>query len=213
MIRLVWDMDGTLLDSTGVVPEAFVATARELGADDVDHAKVVAAYSLGVPEVMLEHLVGRPLSDAEVGLYYDRLLGSSVTAYTGVLETLGALRERGLPVVVFTGASSRAARTLLASAGITYDVLVGGDHVARPKPAPDGVLEAARRLAVDPADLVYIGDAPTDLQAARSAGARGAAAMWGHLYREDEPADVRLQTPEHALDLVAAQGPHQNDCR
>lgn len=205
MEHLVWDMDGTLLDSTRVVPDAFVATVRALGVDDVDREKVVAAYSLGVPEVMLEHLVGRPLDDHEVDRYYDLLLDSSVTAYDGVLETLQVLRERGLPVVVFTGASSRAARTLLASAGIRYDILVGGDHIARPKPAPDGVLEAARRLAVDPADVVYIGDAPTDLQAARSAGARGAAATWGHLYRADEPADVRLPRPQDALALLSAQ--------
>ncbi|MGW6130962.1 HAD family hydrolase [Cellulomonas sp. NPDC055163] len=206
MTHLVWDMDGTLLDSTAVVPDAFVATVRELGVDDVDRERVVAAYSLGVPEVMLEHLVGRTLNDSEVDLYYDRLLGSSVTAYDGVLRTLGVLRDRGVPVVVFTGASSRAARTLLASAGVRPDILVGGDHVARPKPAPDGVLEAARRLSVDPAEVVYIGDAPTDLRAARSAGARGAAATWGHLYRADEPADVRLAAPEDALALLAADG-------
>lgn len=202
MTRLVWDMDGTLLNSTEVVPDAFVATVRELGVADVDREKVVAAYLLGVPEAMLEHLVGRPLGDGEIDLYYDRLLGSSVAAYDGVLETLQALREHGLPVVVFTGASSRAARTLLTSAGIRYDVLIGGDHIAHPKPAPDGVLEAAKRLAVDAADLVYIGDAPTDLQAARSAGARGAAATWGHLYRADEPADVRLDKPGDALALL-----------
>ena len=60
MTHLVWDMDGTLLDTTSVVPDAFVATVQELGVADVDREKVVAAYSLGVPEVMLEHL-GRAL--------------------------------------------------------------------------------------------------------------------------------------------------------
>lgn len=108
-------MDGTLLDSTEVVPDAFVETVRELGVDDVDREKVVAAYSLGVPEVMLRHLVGRTLEDREIDLYYDRLLEGSVAPYDGVLETLDTLRQRGLPVVVFTGASSRAARTLLAT--------------------------------------------------------------------------------------------------
>ncbi|WP_205687358.1 HAD family hydrolase [Cellulomonas endophytica] len=206
MTHLVWDMDGTLLDSTAVVPDAFVATVRELGVEDVDRERVVAAYALGVPEVMLEHLVGRPLQAREVDRYYDRLLGAAVTAYDGVLETLGALRERGLPVAVFTGASTRAARTLLASAGVEHDVLVGGDDVAHPKPAPDGVLEAARRLGVDPADVVYVGDAPTDLRAARSAGAQGAAATWGHLYRPDEPADVRLVRPQDALTLLIGEG-------
>ena len=203
MTRLVWDMDGTLLDSTEVVPDAFVETVRELGVDDVDREKVVAAYSLGVPEVMLRHLVGRTLEDREIDLYYDRLLKGSVAPYDGVLETLDTLRQRGLPVVIFTGASSRAARTLLASAGIQFDILVGGDHVARPKPAPDGVFEAAKRLSVAPEDVVYIGDAPTDLQAARSAGARGAAATWGHLYQRDAPADIHLSTPHDALALLA----------
>jgi HAD superfamily hydrolase (TIGR01509 family) len=202
MTRLVWDMDGTLLDSTQVVPDAFVETVRELGVDDVDQEKVVAAYSLGVPEVMLQHLVGRTLEDHEIDLYYDRLLVGSVAAYNGVLETLDVLRQRALPVVVFTGASSRAARTLLASAGIQFDILVGGDHIARPKPAPDGVLEAAKRLSVPPQDIVYIGDAPTDLQAARSAGALGAAATWGHLYQQDAPADMRLRAPQDALKLL-----------
>lgn len=176
MTHLVWDMDGTLLDTTSVVPDAFVATVQELGVADVDREKVVAAYSLGVPEVMLEHLVGRPLKNGEVDAYYDRLHASTVTAYAGVLETLAALRARDLRTVIFTVASSRAARMLLASASIEYDILIGGDHVAWPKPAPDGILAAASRLGVDVADIVYIGDAPTDLRTARSAGARGAAA-------------------------------------
>jgi HAD superfamily hydrolase (TIGR01549 family) len=204
MPHLVWDMDGTLLDSSEVVPDAFIATARALGSGDVDRQQVVAAYSLGVPEVVLEHLIGRRLADGEADSYYDRLQDSSVYPYDGVHETLATLRARDLPVTIFTGASSRAARTLLSSAGIDYDILVGGDHVAHPKPSPDGVLAAAKRLAVDVAHVVYIGDAPTDLQAARSAGARGAAATWGHLYEPSEPADSRLTTPSDALDLLGA---------
>ena len=65
MTHLVWDMDGTLLDTTSVVPDAFVATVQELGVADVDREKVVAAYSLGVPEVMLG---SRPPSDSRAAL-------------------------------------------------------------------------------------------------------------------------------------------------
>lgn len=206
--QLVWDMDGTLLDSTRVVPDAFVDTVRELGVDTIDRDQVIAAYSLGVPEVMLTHLVGRPLNDHEIDLYYNRLLDSTVLPYDGILDTLQALRHRGMPIAVFTGASSRAARTLLESAGIRYDILVGGDHISRPKPAPDGVIEAANQLATAVSNIVYIGDAPTDLQAARAAGARGAAATWGHLYSVNEPADIRLARPNEALMLLhAIDGP------
>ena len=119
-----------------------------------------------------------------------------------MLETLAALRARHLQMVILTGASSRAARMLLASASIGYDILIGAEHVARPKPAPGCILAAASRLGVDVADVVYIGDAPTDLRAAPSAGARGAAATWGHLYRAEELADARLAAPMDALALL-----------
>lgn len=207
MKYLVWDMDGTLLDSSRAVPDAFVETVRELGIDGVDRSQVIAAYSLGVPEVMLEHLVGRPLAVRETERYYDRLLTSAVLPYEGILDSLHALRQRSMPVIVFTGASSRAAHTLLRTAGIRCDILIGGDDILRPKPAPDGLLEAAKRLSAKPRDLIYIGDAPTDLQSARAAGAWGAAATWGHLYQDDEPADVRLSAPQDALQLLPPRRP------
>ncbi|MFE3414894.1 HAD family hydrolase [Streptomyces mirabilis] len=85
---------------------------------------------------------------------------------------LDTLRESGRPVAVFTGASSRAAAMLLRAAGLDIDVLIGGDHVQRPKPAGDGLLLAAEQLGVAPAALAYIGDSPLDLRAAATAGSR-----------------------------------------
>lgn len=198
----MWDMDGTLLDSTRVVPDAFVAAVAELGGPRVDRDEVVAAYSLGVPEVVLEHFLGRELVDGEAEAYYGRLVGAEVEPYPGVAATLDALRSDGRPVAVFTGASTRAARTLLEAAGLEVDVLVGGDDMGRPKPAPDGVVEAARRLGTDLLDVVYVGDAANDTRAARAAGAVAAAASWGHLFEPDEPADHVLSEPADVLRLL-----------
>ncbi|WP_432512838.1 GNAT family N-acetyltransferase [Kineococcus sp. SYSU DK001] len=200
--QVVWDMDGTLLDSTRVVPAAFVGAVAELGGPAVDVEEVVAAYSLGVPEVMLAHLVRRPLRPGEAEAYYRRLEGVAVDPYPGVAETLAALRAAGHPVAVFTGAAVRGARTLLRAAGLTVDVLIGGDLVARPKPAPDGLLLAARMLGVAPSDLLYVGDAPTDLGAARAAGAHAVAAAWGHLHDPAVPADATWRSPREALRVL-----------
>lgn len=200
--QLVWDMDGTLLDSSDVVPDAFVAAVQELAGEDVDRRQVVAAYSLGVPETMLEHLLHRDLGPGEAEAYYRRLLDAPVTPYPGIAEILSELRGAGHVIAVFTGASERAARTLLSSAGIEVDVLVGGDRIGRPKPAPDGLLLAARVLQREPVDLAYIGDAPTDLQAAKASGALSVAATWGHLYDSAEPADVTLKEPREARKLL-----------
>lgn len=200
--QLVWDMDGTLLDSTAVVPDAFVAAVHELSGVEVNREDVVASYARGVPEKILEHLLRRSLRPGEEEAYYRRLLGARLHPYDGIRETLDKLRALSHPIVVFTGASTRAATTLLESAGIAVDVLIGGEMVAYPKPEPDGVHLAAHRTQVDSTNVVYIGDAPTDLQAAKAANATSAAAAWGHLYTESEPADVTLSHPSEALNLL-----------
>jgi phosphoglycolate phosphatase len=199
---LVWDMDGTLLDSSGVVTAAFGAALTRIGGPAVTAAEVISAYSLGPPEAILAHLAGRPLTTAETDEYYRELEGARVSAYPGIAAVLRALRERGQPVAVSTGASSRAARMLLAAAGLAADVLVGGDEVARPKPAPDGLLQAAALLGCPPRECAYIGDAPADMGAARAAGSHSAAAAWGHMFDPAYPCDSVVNSPADVLLLL-----------
>jgi HAD superfamily hydrolase (TIGR01509 family) len=199
---LVWDMDGTLLDSSAAVPAAYAAALARIGGPSVSTADVIAAYPLGPPEVILAYLAGRPLTAGEMAAYYRELAGADVRPYPGVAGAVARLRAGGAGLAVFTGTSRRAALTLLESAGLTADVLVGGDELARPKPAPDGLVLAASRLGTEPGDLAYIGDAPADLRAARAAGSRAVAAAWGHLYDPAEPADVVLAAPAEALALL-----------
>ncbi len=201
-MQLVWDMDGTLLDSGVAVPAAYVATMREVGVPPVTPAQVVDRYSLGPPERILADLLGPDLAAVAAEVYYRRLAQADVTLYPGVASVLRSLRARGHPVAVFTGSSSRAAAILLASAGVSPDLVVGGDEVARPKPAGDGLVLAASRLGVPASSLAYIGDAPNDLRAARAVSGLAAAAAWGHQYDPAEPADVTLAAPDGALDLL-----------
>jgi HAD superfamily hydrolase (TIGR01509 family) len=201
-MQLVWDMDGTLLDSGVVVPAAYVATVRELGGPPVTPAQVVARYWLGTSEMILADLLGRDVAAAAADIYYRQLAAADIGPYPGVADVLAALRRRGHPVAVFTGASSRAAQILLASAGVAADLVIGGDQVQRPKPAGDGLLLTASRLGVPASSLAYVGDAPNDLKAARAVGGVSAAAAWGHQYDPAEPADVTLATPAAALDLL-----------
>jgi len=205
-VQLVWDMDGTLIDSGVVVPAAYVATVRELGGPPVTPAQVVERYWLGTPELILADLLGLDVAGAAADDYYRRLAGASVALYPGVQAVLAELRRRSHPVAVFTGSSSRAAAILLTSAGVAVDVVVGGDQVERPKPAGDGLLLTASQLGVPPSSLAYIGDAPNDLRAARAVGGLAAAAAWGHQYDPAEPADVTLAAPGEALQLAAQMG-------
>lgn len=148
---LIWDMDGTLIDSASVVPDAFIATTTALGGTGCTRQEVVSLYSLGEPATMLSYMLGRPATEADVNTYRHELAlrAAGVRAYPAVDSTLAALRHQ-LPMAVFTGASTRAAEILLKAAGLRvhFPVIVGGDQVGAPKPDPAGIHLACRRLGL-----------------------------------------------------------------
>jgi HAD superfamily hydrolase (TIGR01509 family) len=195
-------MDGTLIDSSSVIPDAYIACVTAVGGPTYAPADIVDAYTVGPPGAMLTHLLGRPSTPAEIDDYHVRLerLAGDVAVYVGIRETLRELTSE-LPLAVFTGASIHACRILLSATGLlaSFDALVGGDEVPRPKPHPDGILEACRRLGVDPRRAAYVGDAPNDLAAARRSGTLALAAAWGHQYEPGEPSDAVLLNPAELL--------------
>ncbi|MFC0006499.1 HAD family hydrolase [Micromonospora siamensis] len=200
---IVFDMDGTLIESHRVVPAAYRAAVLDGGGPPRSDAEVIAGYRLGAPVDLLTHLLGRPATEADLACYHEHLAARAelVTVYPGVAELLAEVAGR-VPVGLFTGASHRSAEILLGSAGLLghFRVVLGGDQVARPKPAPDGVELACRRLGVAPARTAYVGDSPLDLRAAEASGALAVAAAWGHMHDPMAPADV---TADHPADLLA----------
>ncbi|MCW3815199.1 HAD family hydrolase [Micromonospora sp. DR5-3] len=202
---IVFDMDGTLIESHAVVPAAYRAAIMDGGGPALSDAEIIAAYPLGPPAALLSHLLGRPATDADLAAYHAHLatLAGQVTVYPGVADVLADVAGR-VPVGLFTGASHRAAEILLDRAGLRghFRVVLGGDEVARPKPHPDGVRLACRLLGLAPRHAAYVGDSPLDLRAARSSGAVAVAAGWGHQYDAAEPADLAAGRPEELLALL-----------
>ena len=203
---LVFDMDGTLIDSTQAVTSAYRQAVLQGGGRKYETSEIVAAYPVGPPLAILTHLLGRASGDADLLAYHTFLaeLTDLVGVYPGIREALRELQAANVPLAVFTGGSSRAARIILEGTGLArhFAVVVGGDEVARPKPEPDGVERACHMLGVDPRHAGYVGDSPFDLEAARRSGARAIASAWGHLYVPDAPSDVAVSHPRELLGLV-----------
>jgi HAD superfamily hydrolase (TIGR01509 family) len=207
---VVWDMDGTLIDSTSVVPDAYIAAIGRLSGRRLVREQIFAVYHLGPPRLILTELLGRAGTAADVGEYHAslRAIAAQAAPYPGVVEALERLRRR-LPLAVFTGADVGSARILLSASGLLgyFARVVGGDEVEHQKPAPDGVLLACAALGVEPAAAAYVGDSPFDLQAARSSGALAVAAGWGHLFgSSDSPADLVLAHPRDLITALDADG-------
>ncbi|MCO8273498.1 HAD-IA family hydrolase [Actinoplanes sp. TRM 88003] len=174
---VLFDMDGTLVDSDGAVLRSWLAWAAEYGVDG-EQAYEMAHGSPSATTVrkLLPHLDEAAMvvaSARQLELQYDDL--SDITATPGAHELLVQLTLRGLPWAVVTSADSRLAKARLAAAGITAPVLVTTDDIAAGKPDPEGYLRAAEQLGVDPADCLVIEDAEVGLAAGRAAGAHTAA--------------------------------------
>jgi HAD superfamily hydrolase (TIGR01509 family) len=198
-------MDGTLIDSGAVVPDAFIATVQAIGGITYTREQVIDLYPVGPPALMLTRLLGRQCTAADLAEYHQRLYAaaSTIQVYPEIANVLTMLRGR-LPMAVFTGASSQAAHMLLEETGLLdyFGVVVAGDQVDRQKPHPDGIVRVCERLGVPAQAAAYVADAPIDLEAARRAGALPIAAGWGHLYQADAPARVVLRRPRELLGVL-----------
>ncbi|MEO6623842.1 MAG: HAD-IA family hydrolase [Burkholderiaceae bacterium] len=189
-VRVVlFDLDGTLIDSA---PDMGAATNR-MRTDRGLPALALESYrhragsgARGMLDVAFGMASDHPdyaASKEEFFLNYDQCLTERTRAIEGVEELLRTLVARGLQWGVVTNKSSRytvplaRAFALLASAG----TIISGDTTAHTKPHPAPLLEAARRLAVDPADCLYVGDDERDVIAGRAAGMGTVAASYGYL--------------------------------
>jgi HAD superfamily hydrolase (TIGR01509 family) len=206
---VVFDLDGTLVDTMNLVPQAYADTIATLGGPATTPDQVVAAWHLGPTSVLLAHFLGRPTGHDDLECYYRHLDRAAAAArpFPGVVAMVDGLAAAGHRLAVFTSATRRAATSLLDSTGLSarFPVVVGGDEVAAPKPAPHGLHIACGHLDVPVRRAAYVGDAEVDLRCAAAAGAVGIHAGWGSWQRFAGDHYVAA-APGEVVGLVAGLG-------
>ena len=183
MTAVVFDLDGTLIDTMTAAPAAYADTIRSLGGPDVSPADIVAGWHIGPTRAVLAHFLGRTISAGELECFYHHFEAAVATVqpFPGVVQMLDALSRDGYRLGVFTSATRRAATLTLATAYLDrfFSTVICGDDVSKPKPAPEGLQLACRNLGANPAESAYVGDAQVDLACAKAAGAKAVRASWG----------------------------------
>lgn len=193
---VVFDLDGTLVDSAGDIAEAVNRTLDGLALPRVAEATVRSWIGEGVGSLVATALrhAGSGHAAAEVMpafmRHYHACLLRSPQLYDGVLETLQALRARAMPLAICTNKPAALVPPLLHHLGIAgfFAHIVGGDSLPQRKPAAEPLLHAAALLAKTVDQCLMVGDSATDLQAAHNAGMPLVLVRYG--YRRDLDLDA-----------------------
>jgi phosphoglycolate phosphatase len=179
---VLFDLDGTLVDSAPDLASAIDRMLVALGREPAGEARVRGWIGRGQPMLIKRALTGALWPEGEPedfdraqALYvefYGEGLAEKSRLYPGVIECLDALRALSIPMACVTNKDSRFTARVLESLGILdyFDVLASGDEFARPKPEPDALLDTAHRLGIAPEEAMMVGDSSADAKAARAAG-------------------------------------------
>ncbi len=171
---VLFDMDGTLVDSTAVVEAAWTGFGQRHGLDP----QTILAFSHGRQTIDTVRHFLPDLDEAEQHRIVDEMIAAEVDNVDGILEVPGAaafvsrLVDAGVPVALVTSAPRDLAVNRMRAAGVHVpEALVASEDVDHGKPHPDGYLRGAALLGVDPAECAAFEDAPAGLEAAIASGA------------------------------------------
>lgn len=176
MARIIFDLDGTLVDSAGEIHAAVSRMLEEENAPALDLATVTSFVGHGLPKLveqvigaagldMARHeaLTGRALA------HFNEIGGGMTRPYPGVREALGALQAAGHKLGICTNKPEEPARHILTRLDLgAFDVVIGGDTLPMRKPDAAPLLAAAQALGAGP--VIYVGDSDVDAETAQAAG-------------------------------------------
>lgn len=206
---LVFDWDGTLVDSIARIVESMRVAAAECGLESRDEQRIRGIIGLGLPEAIqslypqLDDAVQIELFRHVYSEHYIALERSPSPLFAGVLESLLAFREQGYRLAVATGKSRRGLDRVLAGYGWEnfFDITRCADETAS-KPDPRMLHEILGYCGVDAGRALMVGDSPFDLQMAHNAGMTAVAVGYGA-----QPLEALLEYRPHlALDSFDGLG-------
>ena len=190
---VLWDLDGTLVDS-----EEFhwLAWKQTMEAEGVPVTYDDFVYTFGWRnDAILPRWLGERatpaemtrIADAKEECYRALVRGGGLVALPGAAEWVARLRDAGWKQSIASSAPRANVVAVLEAIGLQFDAMVGAEDVVHGKPAPDVFLAAAAKLGADPANCVVVEDADAGVEAGRRAGAhtigisRGGKARAAHL--------------------------------
>jgi len=205
---LIWDLDGTLIDSELDLAHAINAMLRHFNHDELP-VEVVGSYVGDGAPMLVRRSLGDPDDEAYVQealefflQYYREHKLEHTYVYPGVMETLEAVRSRSaMKMAVLTNKPGDMSRAILAGLGLAdrFSRIAGSGDFPGRKPDPAGLLMLLGESGVAPGEALMVGDSGIDVQTARNAGTRVAGVSYGL-----DPEGLAAAGPDLMVDSLAA---------
>lgn len=187
---VLFDLDGTLLDTAKDIMAACNYTLTKYGYAPVDEQVLRKKVTAGMREMLKLGIEKDKWEEAGVETflrdcfadYYTNHICDKTTPFDGITELLKTLHENNIVCGVITNKYYKMAKKLLSHYEF-YDslkIILGCDSVAKPKPFPDPILTALKELNIKPEEALYVGDHINDIKSANAANVDSAIAMWGY---------------------------------
>lgn len=210
---VIFDLDGTLLDTIEDLTEAMNAALAKMGYPlrSVEECKKLVGD--GLDTYVRRALPAGARDDAAAAARLKVLMRDEYRArcdrktrpYDGIPELLKGLTGRGVRMAVLSNKPHEATTTVmnLYFSGWPFEVVSGAQEGIPVKPDPQSALDIARRMGLDPSKFVYLGDTNTDMQTATAAGMFAVGALWGFRTAQELTSNGALLLIEKPADLLA----------
>jgi pyrophosphatase PpaX len=204
---VLFDLDGTVVDSGGIILASMRHATREVLGRDFGDAELMQAVGGPGLEAQMEVFAPERV-DELVRVYraHNEPLHDELEACVGMEDVLLRLHEQGHRLGVVTAKRRSTVELAFARVPIAhlFETVVGGDETQRHKPDPEPLLLAAKRMDARPDETAYVGDSPFDIRAAKAAGMHAIAVSWGRIHDrerlEREEPDAIVDTAEELLE-------------
>lgn len=211
---MLFDLDGTLVDTAPDLIDALNALLRERGLPEKPEAEIRPAVSAGANAIIAQGL-GLSIDDDAVAAlrqpyleHYRQNLSARSRLFDGMSDVLDALERKRICWGVVTNKPAFLTDPLMEELALAHRccAIISADTTAHKKPHPEPLFEACRRCGTDPTACVYVGDDRRDILAGNAAGMTTVAAQWGYFLPDDAPAswpaDARITQPTDLLDWI-----------
>ena len=206
---VLFDLDGTVIDSGAIILASMRHAAREVLGVEVPDEELMAAVGGPGLEAQMQAL-SPDRADELVTVYraHNEPLHDELACCAGMDEVLVQLKDEGRRLGIVTAKRRQTVELAFARIPIEhlFETVVGGDETKQHKPDPEPLLLALERLGAAPDEAVYVGDAPFDVKAAKAAGLYSVGVSWGGIHGrerlEAEEPDALVDTTEELLGVL-----------